>query len=365
MDFIPVYKPRIAKNQRSYVLDCVDSNMLSFRGKYLEKVEKELANFLTTDYFSTTFNGSVSLMTILSALNIKSGDEVITQSLTYAATVFSILNVGATPVLIDCDESFQMDLNLIEKAITKRTKAVMVAQLYGNCPKMDKLKEICDSAGIHLIEDSAECFGCSYLGKPIGSFGIASSFSFFCNKVICSAGEGGGIATSDSSLIDKINFIKSQSHSGGFIHKGPIGYNHRATNLQGAVLLAQFEEINNIIKRKKEIADYYRKHLHQKIIRVKNQDHLDSSEWMLIFKLPDNITYYKFQDELKKFNIDSRPCFTPIHLMEGFNKCRNSGKLEVSSSIHRSGFNLPSYPDLTTKELMYIVKSVNKVINNI
>ena len=162
MSFISIYMPKITANQKKYVNDCLDTNWISSRGQYIDLFEKSLQNYLGVRNVVTCSNGSVSLMLILKSLGIGSGDEVITQSLTYAATVSSILNVGAVPVLIDSELNYQMNIQLIEKAITRKTKAVIAAQLYGDSCDIYRLSKICDKNGIFLIEDSAECFGCVY-----------------------------------------------------------------------------------------------------------------------------------------------------------------------------------------------------------
>jgi perosamine synthetase len=370
-EFIPIYQPTVTTNQRKYVLDCLDTNWISSRGDYINKFEEAVADFLGVNHVVTTCNGSVSLILALTALGIGHKDEVITQSLTYAATVSSIINVGATPVLIDSCEDFQMNLELVEKAITKKTKAVIIAQLYGDSPDILRLKKLCDSHDIALIEDSAECFGCLYEktdphgymnirtdGKKVGSLGIASSFSFFGNKTI-TTGEGGCVCTNDSELANKFRLLKSQSHVGGFKHHGP-GFNFRMTNIQAAIGLAQFEDLKKITKRKLKIADYYRTELSPCIQRVIPRT--DSTEWMPLFVLPKTIRYVKFNAELRSKGIDSRPCFTPIHLMEGF-KYRRGSQLKVCEKIYKYGFNLPSYPDLTDQQLEHIVQQVNEVVN--
>lgn len=357
-DFIPIYQPKVCKNQKKYVVDCLDSNWISSRGKYIDLFEERLQEYLGVDHVITCSNGSVSLILILKALNIGPGDEVVTQSLTYAATVSSILNVGATPVLIDSTSNYQMNIESTKKAITKKTKAVMVAQLYGDSCDLDKLSKICKENNIYLIEDSAECFGCNWKKNiKIGSLGVASSFSFFGNKTI-TTGEGGCVATNNKELADKMRLLKSQNHIGSFKHKGP-GYNFRMTNPQAAVGLAQLEEIDSIIKRKKDLADYYRENLSSKIGRVVPS--IESSEWMPLFTLPDTITYMKFATLCREKGIDTRPCFTPIHVMEGF-KIKVKKPMSVCEKIFKTGFNLPSYPDLTQEDLRYIVTEVNQIV---
>ncbi len=360
MSFIPIYEPLKAKNQKRYVLDCVNSNWISSRGAYIDKFETALQDYIGVKHVVTVFNGSVSLMLILRALGVGPGDEVITPSLTYAATVSSINNVGATAILVDSDNNFQMTTRLRE-AITERTKAIMLPELYGNAPDVEYIVELCKQLNIHLIEDSAEVFGCVVNGKKLGSFGVASSFSFFGNKTI-TTGEGGCVCTNDSALAEKMRLLKNQSHVGWFNHNGP-GYNFRMTNIQAAIGLAQLEQIDSIIEKKKKIAAYYRKHLSPQIVKILPRDGLNSSEWMPLFVLPPKITYLNFYDKMRSMDIDTRPVFKPIHLMEGFNIVYR--EVENAEHIYEYGFNLPSYPGLTKKQLKYICDITNKIVEEI
>jgi perosamine synthetase len=363
-EFIPIYSPFIAKNQKKYVLDCLDTNWISSRGNYIDLFEKAISDVVGVKEVIAVFNGSVSLMLILSGLGIGYGDEVITQSLTYAATVSSIQNVGATPVLIDSTDSFQMDISLVERTITKKTKAVMVAQLYGDSPNMERLVKICRKNSIHLIEDSAECFGCysksSAGNKALGSFGIANSFSFFGNKVI-TTGEGGCVCTNDINLARRLRMLRSQSHIGGFRHAGP-GFNFRMTNIQAAIGVAQLEHLKDVILKKKKIANYYRKNLHPSIRRIVPS--VDSSEWLPLFSLPDSKNYLKFHTRLHEEGIDLRPAFPPIHGMKGF-KVRIGSKMDTCTRIYSKAFNLPSGPGLTAEQLKRIVNTVNIIIEEV
>lgn len=364
-EFIPIYSPFIAKNQKKYIIDCIDTNWISSRGKYIELLEQSIAEVIGTKEVIAVFNGSVSLMLILRGLGIGHGDEVITQSLTYAATVSSIQNVGATPVLIDSTDCFQMDIGLIQRAITKKTKAVMVAQLYGDSPDMEKLVKICKKNSIYLIEDSAEAFACylpSSKGVPkaLGSYGIASSFSFFGNKVI-TTGEGGCVCTNDSSLARQLRMLRSQNHIGGFRHAGP-GFNFRITNLQAAIGVAQLEQLEDVLVKKKKIASYYRNNLHPSIRRIVPS--VNSSEWMPIFSLPISKNYLKFHTRMQEEGIDLRPAFPPVHGMPGF-KVRLGSKLDTCIRIYSKAFNLPSGPGLTNEQLKRIANTVNKIIEEV
>jgi perosamine synthetase len=318
-----------------------------------------VADLLGVKHVIAVCNGTVSLMLIYGAGGLRPGDEVITPSLTYCATISQLNWLGVTPVLVDSDNNFQMDLSQLESVMSQRTVGVVVPQLYGDSPDMNKLVEFCNERELTLIEDSAECFACEYEpGKFIGSFGCASSFSFFANKTI-TTGAGGCIATNDDYLAKRFRLLRSQAHIGGFVHDGP-GFNFRMTNIHAAIGKAQLEELDRIVERKKQIARYYRNKLSDSVTKIVPKIH-SSSEWMPLFMLPETITYPKFLVETQKRGVDTRPCFTPIHLMKGFQYSQRAS-LANSERIYTRGFNLPSYPDLTDDQLKYICDVVNEVV---
>ena len=360
MPYINIYEPRKAKNQIKYVLDALESNFISGKfGKYIDQFEKGLSEVLGVEEVITTCNGTVSLMLIYASLGLKPGDEVIVPSLTYCATISQLNWLGIIPVLVDSDDNFQMDVSQIEDSINKRTKAVVVPELYGDSPNIEEIKSLCEIKMIDLIEDSAESFACAFSkGSMLGSYGIANSFSLFSNKVI-SCGEGGFVTTNCRETAKRLRLLRSQAHIGNFVHAGP-GFNFRLTNLHAAIGVAQLEELDEIVERKQQIARYYRNTLSNSVGKVIPQIE-SSSEWMPLFTLPETMTYPKFLLEMQKRGIDTRPCFTPIHLMKGFDYTKKTS-LNNCEKIYKKGFNLPSYPDLTDEQLKYIVDSVNEVV---
>lgn len=358
-DFIPVYVPYVAKNQKKYVLDCLDSNWISSRGKYVDLFEEGLSKYIGVNYAVTVCNGTVALMLAYASLGLKSGDDVIVPSLTYCATISQLQWLGINPVLVDSNDNFQISLVKLRQHITRRTKAVIVPQLYGDSPNMNTLVEFCRSNDLYLIEDSAESFGCSIKDKKLGSFGDISTTSFFGNKTL-TTGEGGACFTDNYELFKELKLLKSQAHIGNFVHRGP-GFNFRMCNIQAAIGLAQLEEIDSIIEKKKNIARYYRNTLSKEIGRIIPKEVDTSSEWMPVFTLPDTMEYSKFQYLMQEKGIETRPVFTPIHLMKDF-YIDYKFSLDTSERIYRRGFNLPSWPDLSKEQLEKIVSSVNEVV---
>jgi perosamine synthetase len=359
---IPIYKPYIQKTEKKYVNKCLNDEWISSRGEFIDIFEEKISKYLNSKNTITVSNGSVSLMLILRALEIGIGDDILVPSLTYAATVSNPNILGIRCVLFDSDENFQPCIKNLESKITKKTKAIMLPQLYGNSPNMDDFFNFAKQNNLLLIEDSAEVFGSKFNEKSLGTFGVAGSFSFFGNKTI-TTGEGGAVITDDDELAFRMRRLKSQNHIENFEHDGP-GFNFRMTNIQAAIGCAQIEKIDKIVSKKRKIADYYRKNLSEKIQKIFPDENIYSTEWMPIFKLPDTKNYSNLCNYLKNNGVDSRPCFKPIHLMKNFN-IHYDENLKISEKIYKQGFNLPSYPTLTKKELKKIIDCVNYFVEYI
>jgi perosamine synthetase len=359
---IPIYKPYIQKKEKQYVNKCIDDGWISSRGEFIDIFESKIKEYLDIKNVITVSNGSVSLMLILKALEINHNDDILVPSLTYAATISNPNMLGIRCILFDSDENYQPSIIDLEKRITKNTKAILLPQLYGNSPDMEAFTRFSKEHGIYLIEDSAEVFGSKFKNKNLGTFGISGSFSFFGNKTI-TTGEGGAVVTDDDDLAFKMRRLKSQNHIENFEHDGP-GFNFRMTNIQAAIGCAQIEKINFINNKKIKIAKFYRDNLSPNITSIYPSNDVYSTEWMPLFKLPDEKKYIDLCNYLKDNGIDSRPCFKPIHLMKNFN-ISYDGNLNISERIYKQGFNLPCYPTLTIKELKKIVNCVNYFVEYI
>ncbi len=360
---IRVYEPLIAKNQLKYVTEAVENNQLTFHGQFYKDFKRKLEYHFGQSVVLTT-NGSVSLFAMLKCLPDEHLPYVVTSTMTYAATVSQIALAGYTPVLLDCDENFQLDLNQLEDFLSynhHRIAAVMVPEVYSDCPDMTKLCEKCKAWDVTLLEDSAESFDCWHRRRLLGTFGKAGSFSFFANKVI-TTGEGGCITTADEKFAAQLEKFVHQNHVGGYWHKGP-GTNFRMTNLQAAIGVAQLEDLSHIIQRKREIAAFYREKLDKRFGRLVPK-HVDAtSEWMPVFRLSGqrHNAYSYFEEYCKEAGIETRPTFVPVHMMEGFDRLipYDMPKSEMTFSQH---FILPCYPAITTQQLEQIVNHVNQYI---
>ena len=354
---IPIYQPYRAKNTKKYVNECLDSNWISSRGKFIEKFEDEFANFIGADDAVSVFNGTVALHLALVAIGIGEGDEVIVPTFTYIASVNTILQSGAKPVFVDCNiETLQIDVSKIKEKINSRTKAIMAVHLYGGCSELPTLRAICDEFGLLLIEDAAEAFGTYYDNQHAGTFGDVATFSFFGNKTI-TTGEGGMVIARDASIIERLRHLKSHSVSQEreYWHDC-LGYNYRMTNIQAAIGLSQLEEADDILAKKREIGQFYIKLFDQLPPRLFNPKSPITNSWWLcsvLTRTPNERD--QFRKHLSNNHIETRPFFPLTHEMPHLGRC---GSFPISSVVSSTGINLPSFPDLSLQQLDHIAKAV-------
>ena len=275
-DFIPLHEPTFFGNERKYLNECIDSTFVSSVGKFVDRFEEEFAKYTGVKYAVATSNGTSALHIALLLANVEQGDEVITQPLTFVATCNAISYCGANPVFVDVDKDtmglspsaleYFLENNTViknQQCINKTTgrviKACVPMHTFGHPCKIDEIKRVCDKYGIFLIEDSAESVGSTYKGKHTGAFGRVGVMSFNGNKII-TAGGGGCIVTSDKNLAKKAKHLTTTAkvpHMWNFYHD-MTGYNYRMPNLNAALLVAQLESLDVLIRRKRKLADIYR-----------------------------------------------------------------------------------------------------------
>jgi len=354
---IPVYKPYIAQNTKNYVMECIDSGWISSRGEFIKRFEEKFADYIGVEDAVTVSNGTVALHLALVALGIKTGDEVIVPSFTYIATINALLYVGAIPVYVDSLEtSLQVNADLIRRAITPRTKAVIAVHLYGDCCDMDELTSLCAEHSLLLIEDAAEGFGTLWKGRHVGTFGDISTFSFFGNKTI-TTGEGGMVVCKRLDISKFCRHLKSQAVSKDreYWHDA-VGYNYRMTNIQAAIGLAQIEEAETILKYKREIAQKYSENLQRLPLRFHEKTaEVDHSFWMCSIILDDRSKREPLRKKLSEMGVETRPFFPPAHKMP---HCFQDISLPVAESISERGINLPSFPMLSDNEINYVCQGI-------
>lgn len=360
---IPVYQPYLAGREKEYVNQCINSSWISSKGEFINKFESQFASYIGAEYATSVCNGTVALHLAMDALGLKAGDEVIVPTLTYIASVNTIIQTGATPVFVDSlDSSWNIDPDDVRRKITSKTKAVMAVHLYGLPCDMDVLAAICHEHNLYLIEDAAEAFGTYYKGQHVGTFGDIATFSFYGNKTI-TTGEGGMVVTKRKDFFDKAFHLKTQGllHPREYWHD-VVAYNYRMTNICAAIGLAQLEQADTILKMKRRVAEWYRDGL--KNLPLKTHDEIPDTKhsfWMCSITVDDAAYRQPLRDYLKTADIETRPLFYPAHTMP---HCKTDGIFPIAESLASRGINLPSYPELSQEQVSSICAEIHQYFTN-
>ena len=365
--YAPIASPNIKGNEINYIIDCIETNWISSQGKYVDLFEKQFAQFCGAKFGVAVCNGTAALHLALVAAGIGNGDEVIVPDLTFAATVNSVLHAGATPVIVDIEEdSWCIDPDRIQSALTPKTKAILPVHLYGQPANMIKIKQIAEKNDLIIIEDCAEAIGAKMNGKNVGSWGNIGCFSFFGNKII-TTGEGGMCVTSDDGLRQKLRCFRDHgmSHEHKYWHK-IIGYNYRLTNLQAAIGVAQLEKIDRILYRRTQIRNMYEKRLGRLSV-MKRQNKLpdrDSVVWLVSYLLDPAVDRNKLISAVKKMGVDLRPFFYPLSKMPLYKKFARSFS-PVAHNLSCRGLNLPTSVSFSDFEIIKIAKIIEKQVERL
>jgi perosamine synthetase len=351
---IPVYRPSLCGNERKYVNECLDSTWISSKGKFIPEFEAAFARYLGAQHAATVSNGTVALHLALVALGIGPDAEVIVPTLTYIASVNAITYTGATPVFVDSLEStWQMSPEDVRSKITNRTRAILAVHLYGHPCDMSALCAIAKEHDLLLIEDCAESFGSLYQGRHTGTFGDIATFSFFGNKTI-TTGEGGMVVTNDETLHSRVCHFKGQGLAKyrEYWHD-VIGYNYRMTNICAAIGLAQLEQAETFIAKKRQIAEWYMEDLADSpVVFHKACGDVVHTHWMCSILVPEPADRDSLRSELAAAGVETRPVFYPVHTMPMYSK--RFQKHPGAESLGWRGINLPSYPGLTRDDIREI-----------
>jgi len=295
LDFPEEYRER--KDHYLKAIDRVFNSGIYVLGPEVEKFEEEFAKFCGAKYCIGVANGLEAIQISLMALGIGKGDEVITTPISAVATTLAIIAVGAEPVFVDVKENGQIDENQIEKAITKKTKAVLPVHLYGQPANVEKIKNICEKYKLFLVEDSAQAHGTKLNGKKVGTFGEIACYSFYPTKNLGAIGDGGAITTDNPELAKICREIRDYGQESKYVHTR-FGLNSRLDELQAAILREKLRFLNKDNETRKMVAKRY----------VNSLKNIRSIEIVLPEKSDDSIFHLfviktKKRDELNLFII--------------------------------------------------------------
>lgn len=363
---IPVNTPLLSGNELKYLTECIETGWISSEGPFIRKFESAFSQYVQREHGIAVSNGSAALDVALQALQLEKGAEVIVPSFTIISPVQSIIRAGAVPVLVDSEaDSWNMDITRIEEKITQKTKAILVVHIYGHPVDMEPVIALCKKYSLYLIEDAAELIGQTYKGKPCGSFGDISTFSFYPNKQI-TTGEGGMIVCNDEQIAERCRKLRNlafEPNGRRFIHY-ELGWNYRMTNLQAALGVAQLENIEKHILRKREIGKRYNAGL--KDIRgfklpVASTEYSENIYWVYGLVADTEELANAMIKKLGEHKIGTRPFFWPMHEQPVFQKMglfRNE-HYPVAEMLARNGFYIPSGLGLSDEEIDTVIRVVN------
>jgi perosamine synthetase len=364
-DRIPVATPDLSPLEEEYLLDALRSSWISSTGPYVDRFEREFAEFCETRAAVSVANGTVALHLALLALEVRNGDEVIVPSLTYIATANAVRYVGATPVFVDVDPAtWCLDPAAVEAAVTSRTRAIIAVHLYGHPADMDALDAVARVHGLHVVEDAAEAHGARVRGRPAGSLGSIATFSFYGNKILTS-GEGGALTVDDSDLEQRIRLLRGQGMDPRRRYYFPvIGYNYRLTNLACALLCAQLARRDEIVERRKAVFDGYSRRL-SGIPGIGLQPiapWATPAPWLFCITI-DERDYGCSRDSLMNVlsaaGIETRPFFHPLHRLPPY-ASGDPLPLPETERLAASGMNLPTHGRLSDADLDRIADVIRR-----
>ena len=367
--------PHMSGDERELLLAAFDSNWIAPLGPQVEAFEREFAEKIGVTEAVALSSGTAALHLSLIMLDVEPGDDVLTSTLTFAATANAITYVGAKPVFIDCDRrSWNMDPTLlaaeIEASLARgsRPKAVIAVDLYGQCADYEPILEICGKHEIPLIEDAAEALGASYRRKPAGSFGEIACFSFNGNKIITTSG-GGMLVSRQAEFTRRARFLATQARDPApHYQHSEIGYNYRMSNLLAAVGRGQLRCLEQKVEKRRATFAYYRRALGDMpgIEFMPELPDAQSTRWLTCITIDPRAfgaDREAIRLALEAENIESRPLWKPMHLQPVFASCRVRGG-EVSADLFAHGLCLPSGSNLNENDLQRVVEGIRKVASS-
>ncbi|MGZ5191711.1 MAG: LegC family aminotransferase, partial [Flavisolibacter sp.] len=368
--------PNLSGNEWKYIKDCLDTNWISSVGSYVTQFENKVAEFCAVKKAIATSNGTSALHISLMLAGVKQNDLVIIPNITFVAPTNVIKYTGADPVLIDVDEeTWQMDLNILKSFLEKETSvknnncihnpsqrriaAIVPVHVLGNMCDMDQLRELSERYSITIVEDASEALGSYYDGKHAGSFGVFGCLSFNGNKIITTGG-GGMILTNDLQLAEKAKHLTTQAkaNSDEYYHD-EIGYNYRLVNILAAMGVAQMEQLEGFLERKKQITskyDSFFENVKEASIQ-KITEKVQPNNWLYTIKIGS-------QDQIRKkllaAHIGVRPFWIPMNQLPAFRNDLYITQNDISDKVYKNCLSLPCSTGLTDSEQDSVISQLEE-----
>ena len=329
-------------------------------GEEVEQFERQFAEYCGVEHCVGLSNGTDALHLALRALDIGHGDEVITAGNSFAATAFAIVYSGATPVLVDVDEQdFNIDVELVEQAITERTKAILPVHLYGQPARMHEIREIADRHGLYVVEDAAQAHGAELSGQRCGSFGDIACFSFYPGKNLGAFGDGGAAVTGDAALAEKLRLLRNYGQKEKNRHD-LLGYNCRLDTLQACVLLTKMQWIEAWTEQRRRVAQWYREELDGVDLLLPQQRAGCRHVYHLfVVRHPqrDRMLRYLAEQDVYAGIHYPNPLSTAAPLRDAVTLPMD---LPVTTKLAAEIISLPMYPEMTREQVALVCHSIHE-----
>lgn len=368
---VPLSKPWILDSDIDAVNEVLRTPYLSL-GPKLREFENMLAIASERRFAVAVNSGTSALHLVLMSLGIGEGDEVITTPFSFIASANSILFVGAKPVFVDIEnEYYTMNPELIECAITDKTKAILGVDVFGHPADWDRLLTIAQEHGLKTIEDSAEALGSEYKGRKAGSFGDAAVFGFYPNKQV-STGEGGCVVTDNEQIAVLSRSFRNQGRGedGNWLKHVRLGYNFRISDINCALGISQLRRLDEIVERRRRLAEIYSEKLNdiEEIITPKISHQVTKMSWFVyVIRLASSFSPDKRDEiirELSVAGVESREYFSAIHLQPFYKEKFGftEGSFPVTEAVSQRTIALPFYTTITEEEISYVVSKLKEAI---
>jgi len=328
-------------------------------GPDVAQFERDFARFCEAEHCVGFNNGTSALHVALQCLNVKPGDEVITTPFTFVATVWAICYVGARPVFVDIDEAtFNLAPELLERAITPRTRAILPVHLFGHPADLAPMVDLCRKHNLALIEDAAQAHGAKYRGRIVGTFGRMSCFSFYPAKNLGACGEGGALVTNEGELAARARSLRDHGSTTRYYHD-EIGFNYRMEGIQGAVLGVKLKHLARWTEERRRVAHRYHQLLAESSLRLPREaEHAQSAWHLYVVRHPQRDA---LREQLEKNQIGCGLHYPlPLHLQKALAHLGyKQGDFPVAEKAARECLTLPLYPELGEEQLQRIAQGIN------
>jgi perosamine synthetase len=377
---IPVNAPLLDGNEKKYLDECLATGWISSEGPFIARFEEKMAAAVQRRHGIAVCNGTAALEVAVAALNLQPGDEVLLPTFTIISCAAAIVRRGCVPLGVDCEAStWNIDVaklrqrleDEIDRKGNRRIKAIMVVHIYGLPSDLDPILALAKKYDLKIIEDAAEMHGQTYRGRPCGSFGDVSVFSFYPNKHV-TTGEGGMLVTDDDAIAARCRSLRNLCFQPErrFVHE-ELGYNFRMTNLQAALGLAQLERLDESVQRKRRMGSRYREllgHVAGLELQAPRADYADNIYWVFGVVLGDAFAFdaAEAMRRLGARGVGTRPFFWPMHEQPVFAKMGlfAGERHPVAERIARRGFYLPSGLALTDAQAAEVAAIFTDVIKS-